>query len=126
MTILTLAAALAAQTLPAPGAVQWEEVAQDGGGRYAIDPGSIARDGDKVRFVMRAVGAQANPDGTSAAVVRYVIDCRRRTWGVLAADAYRGDAFAYARETDEDEIEMQPIPDGGGGGQLQRRACGGG
>jgi hypothetical protein len=125
MTMLILAAALAAQTLPAPGAVQWEDVAQDGGGRYAIDPASIARHGDQVRFLMRALGAQANPDGTSAAVVRYVIDCRRRTWGVLAADAYRGDAFAYSRETGEDEIEMQPIPEGGGGGQLQRRACGG-
>lgn len=125
MLMPILAAALAAQSLPAPGAVQWEEVAQDGGGRYAIDPASIARDGDKVRFLMRAVAAQANADGTGMAVVRYVIDCRRTTWGVLAADAYRGDAFAYSREAGEDEVEMRPIPGGGGGPQLQRRACGG-
>jgi hypothetical protein len=125
MVITILAAALAAQTLPAPGAVQWEEVAQDGGGRYAIDPASIARDGDKVRFVMRATGAAANADGTSVAVVRYVMDCRRRTWGVLAADAYRGDAFAFARETAEDEVQMRPIAADSGEARLQRRACGG-
>lgn len=125
MTIAILAAALAAQTLPAPGAVQWEEVAQDGGGRYAIDPASIARDGDIVRFVMRATGAQANADGTDAAVVRYVMDCRRRTWGVLAADAYRGAAFAFSRETEAAEVEMRPVAADSGEARLQRRACGG-
>ncbi|HVQ09352.1 MAG TPA: surface-adhesin E family protein [Allosphingosinicella sp.] len=125
MTLSTLAVALAAQALPAPGAVQWEEVARDGAGRYAIDPASIVREGDRVRFLMRATGAQANADGTSAAVVRYLIDCRRRTSAVLAVDAYRGDAFAYSRETDEDELVMLPIAGAGGEAQLQRRACGG-
>ncbi len=125
MAIPILAAALAAQALPAPGAVQWEEVARDGGGHYAIDPASIARDGDKVRFLVRARAALANADGTDAAVVRYLIDCRRRTSAVVAVDAYRGEAFAYSRETDEDELVMLPIAGAGGEAQLQRRACGG-
>jgi hypothetical protein len=123
-TLPLLAAAFAAQALPAPGAVQWEEVAQDSGGRYAIEPASIARDGDKVRFVVRATGAQANADGTSMAVIRYVMDCRRRTWGMSVADFYRGDTFANSREADEDEVEMRPIAADSGEERMLRRACG--
>lgn len=123
--ILALAASLAAQALPAPGAVTWEEVAQDSGGRYSIDASSIVRNGDRVRFLMRAIAARPEADGTSSAVVRYVIDCRARTTGMLAADFYRGDAFANSLETDEDELQLRPIADGTGEVQLHRRVCGG-
>jgi hypothetical protein len=125
MTMPILAAALAAQVLPAPGAVTWQEAAQDSGGRYAIDPASIRRDGDRVRFLMRATAAAAEPDGTSSAVVRYLIDCRARRSAMLAVDFYRGDALARSQETAEDEIEWRPIAGNSGEAQLHRRACGG-
>jgi hypothetical protein len=126
MNILALAAAsLAAQALPAPGAVQWEAVAQDSGGRYSIDPTSIVRDGDRARFLMRAIAARAEADGTDSAVVRYLIDCRARTAGMLAADFYRGDAFGNSLAIDEDEIALRPIAEGTGEVQLHRRVCGG-
>jgi hypothetical protein len=124
-TMFALTAALAAQALPAPGAVTWEEVAQDSGGRYSIDPTSIVRNGDRVRFLMRAFAARAEADGTSSAVVRYLVDCRARTTGMLAADFYRGDAFANTLTIDEDEVELRPIADGTGEVQLHRRVCGG-
>ncbi|MEA3011490.1 MAG: hypothetical protein QOD42_35 [Sphingomonadales bacterium] len=124
-TLFALAAALAAQTLPAPGAVTWEAVAEDSGGRYSIDPTTIVRDGDRVRFLMRALAARAEADGTDSAVVRYVIDCRARTAGMLAADFYRGDAFANALEIGAEDLELRPIADGTGEVQLHRRVCGG-
>lgn len=123
MTISILAAAFAAQALPAPGAITWEQVAQDGGGRYAIDPASLARDGEKVRFLMRAEAAQAQADGTDMAVVRYVIDCRRRTAGIEARDFYHAGAFASSRETDADELETWPIAAGSGEMRIYGRVC---
>lgn len=123
MTISILAAAFAAQVLPAPGAVTWEQAAQDDGGRYAIDPASLRRDGDKVRFVMRAEPAHAQADGTNLAVVRYVIDCRRRTAGIEARDFYRAGALAGSRETDADELETWPIGTASGEMQIYRRVC---
>lgn len=123
MTISILAAALVAQVLPAPGAVTWEQAAEDNGGRYAIDPASLVRDGDKVRFLMRANAAQAQADGTDMAVVRYVIDCRRRTAGIEASDFYRAGAFASSRETDADEMETWPIAEGSGEMRIYRRVC---
>lgn len=125
-TIPILAMALAAQALPAPAAVQWEEVAQDSGGRYSIDPTSIARTGDRVRFLMRAFAARAEPDGTSSAVVRYLIDCRARTSGMLAVDFYRGDAFSNSHQAGENEVQLRPIEAGTGEVALHRRVCGGG
>ena len=123
--LFALTAALAAQSLPAPTAVTWEAVAEDSGGRYSIDPTSIVRDGDRVRFLMRAAAARAEADGTSAAVVRYLIDCRARTAGMMAADFYRGDAFANSVDIGADEIALRPIAEGTGEVQLHRRVCGG-
>jgi hypothetical protein len=123
--LFALTAALAAQALPAPAAVTWEAVAEDSGGRYSIDPASIVRTGDRVRFLMRAFAARAEADGTSSAVVRYLIDCRARTAGMLAADFYRGDAFGNSLTVDEDEIELRPLAEGTGEVQLHRRVCGG-
>jgi hypothetical protein len=123
--LFALTAALAAQALPAPGAVTWEPVTEDVGGRYSIDPTSIVRNGDRVRFLMRAFAARVEADGTSSAVVRYLIDCRARTAGMLAADFYRGDAFANSLTVDEDEIELRPLTEGTGEVQLHRRVCGG-
>lgn len=123
MTILTLAAALAAQALPAPGAVFWEPVSEDSGGRYSIDPASLVRDGDRVRFLMRAFAARAEADGVDSAVVRYVIDCRRRASATLAADFYRGEAFAHSRETDAAAVERQLDRGFSGEDQLIRRVC---
>lgn len=123
--ILNLAAALAAQALPAPGAVQWEEVGQDSGGRYLIDPTSIVRSGDRVRFVMRAFAAQAEADGTSSAVGRFLLDCRARTWGMLAVAFYRGEVLANSNETAEADVALGPIA-ANSGEAFHRRVCGGG
>jgi hypothetical protein len=123
--LFALTAALAAQALPAPGAVTWEEVAQDSGGRYSIDPASVVREGNRVRFLMRALAARPEADGTSSAVVRYLIDCRARSTGMLAADFYRGDDFSNSLTVDEDEVELRPITEGTGEVQLHRRVCGG-
>ena len=46
---LTLLTALLLQSMPAPGAAQWENVgAPRGGIAFAVDPTSIARTGDRV------------------------------------------------------------------------------
>ena len=70
MAMVTMILALALETLPAPGTIQWEAVGEDSGGRYAIDPASMARDGDTVRFLMRANAARVEADGVNSAVVR--------------------------------------------------------
>lgn len=120
--ILNLAAALATQALPAPGAVQWVEVGQDSGGRYLIDPTSIVRSGDRVRFVMRALAAQAEADGTNSAVGRFLLDCRARTWGMLAVAFYRGDVLANSNETAEADVALDPIA-ANSGEAFHRRVC---
>jgi hypothetical protein len=100
MAIGTMIAALALNVQPAPGTIAWEPVGEDRAGAYAIDPASIARDGDVVRFLLRATAARAEPDGTSWALVRYAIDCRRRTIAAESADFYRADgSLAYARHS---------------------------
>jgi hypothetical protein len=124
MTVSTLIlAALAAQSLPVPGAVRWEPVAEDSGGHYEIDPTSLVRSGTRVRVLIRAIAARAEVDGTSSAVVRYLIDCQARTAAMLTADFYRGDAFASSRAVDEDQVQLRPIEAGTGEVGLHRRVC---
>ena len=89
--IATIIAALALNMQPASAPTAWEPMGEDGAGSYAIDPASIARDGDVVRFLLRATAAHEEADGTSWAVVRYEIDCRRRTVAAESADFYRQD-----------------------------------
>src|SRR4051812_29428465 len=99
MAMLTKIAAAILQTLPAPGSVHWEAVAEDATGRFPIDPASSARDGDIVRFLLRAISPRTEADGVRSAVVRYLVDCRRRTVAAEAADFYRqGGRFAYSHQ----------------------------
>jgi hypothetical protein len=75
-------------TLPAPDAVQWELVDVPREGRLLIDPASIAREGDVVRFTGRFDGRPGRAPSTNVAIVRIAIDCRRHTFTILALDRY--------------------------------------
>jgi hypothetical protein len=124
MAIVTMIMALALQTLPAPGTVHWEAAGEDEAGHYAIDPASISRDGDNVRFLLRADAARAQADGTNLAVVRYVIDCRARTVAAESADFYRPDGtFAYAHRAGNGWGVAEPIGRQRGESQVFRRVC---
>ena len=124
MAIVTLIAALALNLQPAPGAIAWEPVGGDEAGTYAIDPASIARDGDIVRFQLRATAARAEADGTSWATVRYMIDCRRRTVAAEAADFYRLDGtLVSSRRAGNGWGEAEPIGDQRARFQVFRRVC---
>src|SRR5436305_2665284 len=124
MAIWTMIAALALQTLPAAGAVRWEAAGEDQAGRYAIDPASIARDGDIVRFLLRAEAIVAQPDGTNLALVRYEIDCRARTVAAQSADFYRRDGtFAYARRRGAGWGAAEPIGPQRSRAMVFRRVC---
>jgi hypothetical protein len=127
MAVLMLIAAATLQTLPAPGAIHWEAVAEDGTGHYAIDPGSIARDGDSVRFLLHAVSPRAESDGANSAVVRYVVDCRRRTVAAESADFYRPDGrFAYSRQRGGGWGEAEALGPQRSQSAVFRRICPGG
>jgi hypothetical protein len=124
MAISTMVAALALQTLPAPDTVRWEAAGEDQAGRYAIDPASIVRDGDVVRFLLRAEGASAQADGTNLAVVRYEIDCRARTVAAESADFYRQDGtFAYTHQRGAGWGEPEPIGRQRSRAMVFRRVC---
>ena len=92
MSMNVLAAALLIQSLPAPGAAQWEPLGppQDGV-TSAIDPSSIARTGDRVAIRIRAVRTVADPEGTNTAIIAFTMDCRARTATMEDVDLYRAD-----------------------------------
>jgi hypothetical protein len=124
MAIGTLIASLALQMQPAPGTIAWEPAGRDEAGTYAIDPASIARDGDVVRFLLRATSLRTQPDGTSRAVVRYVIDCRQRTVAAESADFYRPDgSFAYEHHAGHGWGEPEPIGAQRVQSEVFRRVC---
>jgi hypothetical protein len=124
MAILTMIAAAAVHSLPAPATIHWEAVVEDGTGRYAIDPASIIRDGDSVRFLLHAVSPRTEADGVRSAVVRYVIDCRQRTVGAEAADFYREDGtFAYTHERGAGWGEPEALGSQRSQSQVFRRVC---
>jgi hypothetical protein len=130
MTTILLAA-LAAQLLPPPGPVRWERLTEDSLGVTYIDPASLARDGDVVRFITRTDRlAQAGDDaagGINMLVVRVAIDCRRRLIGMAERDLYDdGGRFVQSIPAEAGGIAFHPladipIPDG-----VSERVCGGG
>ena len=103
MSMNVLAIALLIQSLPAPGAAQWEPLGppQDGT-TNAIDPASIARTGDRAAFRMRSVRAVADPEGMTTAIIAFTIDCRARTATLEGVDLYRADG-SFGRSVGGDD-----------------------
>ncbi len=92
MTLSILAAALLAQSPPAPGAAQWERFGPSMPGMTnEVDAASITRTGDRVTLRMRTLRAAAAPDGMSSAVAAFTIDCRARTAQLDGVELYRAD-----------------------------------
>ena len=89
---ISFLAALLIQSLPAPGAAQWEpfgppraDVANQ------VDPASITRNGDRVSLRVRMVRPAPAPDGMSSAVAAFILDCRARTAQLDGLDFYKAD-----------------------------------
>ncbi|MEA3011489.1 MAG: hypothetical protein QOD42_34 [Sphingomonadales bacterium] len=125
MATTILLAALAAQTLPAPGAVRWERVAEESSGPSFLDPASLTRDGDVVRFLSRTDRRIVARDGIHVLVVQAAIDCRRRMIGFSAGDAYgEGGRFLFSVPVRPGGDRFQPLPASPGVDQVFRRVCG--
>jgi hypothetical protein len=126
MTILTMAAlALAVQTLPAPAAVRWEEVAEEADGHSFLDPASLRREGDLARLVVRTDLRTARPDLIRMLVLRIAIDCRNRTIGIQSGDSYAEDGrFVRSVEAPAGAIAFQPLGTTDAHARLYARACG--
>ena len=91
MSIFTLAVLLA-QSLPAPGAAQWEPFGPPQPGMTnQVDPASIVRNGDRVSLRTRTVRAAPAPDGMNSAVAAFTIDCRAHTAQLDGLDLYKAD-----------------------------------
>lgn len=121
MILSVLAAALLAQTLPAPDSAQWEPLgAPQGGMSNAVDPASIARTGDRVALRMRSQRSAPDPDGMTVAMIAFTIDCRARTATLDGVDLYRPDG-SFGRSVPGDD--PRPV----GNDPMQRalfeRAC---
>jgi len=126
MTGLMVGAALIAQALPATASVRWEEVLPaDNSGRNFVDPTSLSRDGERVRFLMRSVGHQTNADGAAAFNMRVEIDCRARTFTLLVADSYRPDGTLLASVAlTPEQLQPTPVAEINDQDRLLPRVCG--
>ena len=125
-----LAAALAAQLLPAPGPARWEPLIEDSQGVTSIDPASLARDGDIVRFTTRTdLTARAGNDragGVNMLVGRVAIDCRRRLIGMAERDLYDdGGRFVQSIPAEAGGIAFHPLADIPVPDRVRQRVCGG-
>lgn len=125
MTMPILAAALAAQVLPAPGAVTaWETLPGDSSGSNSLDPASISRDGDIVRVLVRGVANRIETNGMKTLMMRFRLDCRAGTIGIEAADGYGEDGrLIGSREAAPAEVAMAPAGELASVAGLVARAC---
>lgn len=110
MSIALLTAALLAQSLPAPGSAQWENVGSPNAGiSFALDPASIARTGDRVTFRMRTTREPADEEGVNVAIMASTMDCRARTATMNAIDLYKADG-SFARSVPQSSFDDDPQP----------------
>jgi hypothetical protein len=119
--IIAASLAVAAQAVSVPPSVQWEPVAADTGGRYEISATSVVRDGDRVHFLMRAFAARPADDGASVAILRYMMDCRRRLANVEALDIYRADGSLV--ESVQQPSPVAPIAEATAEAPVLQRVC---
>jgi hypothetical protein len=124
MMISILTAAMLAQSLPAPGSAQWENVgAPSVGISFAFDPASIARTGDRVTFRMKA-SHPADEQGVTDAVMGFTMDCRARTATMNAVDFYKADgSFARSLPAAEFDDDPQPVSNQGPQHDIMTRVC---
>jgi hypothetical protein len=125
MAMTILLAALAAQVLPAPGSITgWETLPDDPSGHNFLDPASIRRQGNLVRVVVRGVALSAAEAGIGSIMMRFRVDCRRRTLGIEAADGYGADGrLLGSRVAPEAAVTMAPPADMASFAAIVARAC---
>jgi hypothetical protein len=116
---------LAAQALPAPGSVtSWETLPEDGYGFNFLDPASIRREDGVAHATIRAVARQVGADRIHTIMMRFRIDCRARTYGFEAADAYDADGrLISSRVTAPGTVASDPF-DIDNFGRMAARVCG--
>ena len=126
MSLLLVALMLALQTLPAPDSARWEEVNTDSAGRNAIDPPSLTRNGDIARFRLRVrYDDPAASRGVSVAISDILFDCRRRTYGIVAVDAYGSDGrLLLSRAVELSAVEYMPLVTLDNHEPIRIRVCG--
>jgi hypothetical protein len=89
MPISLLLAAMAVQTLPAPGPDRWQDFAAEGQNRLAVDPQSISRAGTHATLIIRA---SLQTEGAPVlGVMRYSYDCEANTVTRETGDIYGAD-----------------------------------
>ena len=122
---LTLLTALLVQSMPAPGAAQWQDVGTPRGGiAFAVDPASIARSGDRVTFRMRTTRDEPDEQGIKTAVIGYEMNCRARTAAMTAIDLYKADGgFDHAIPGASFDDDPQPVSNDPVQQAIMTRVC---
>lgn len=120
-----LFAALMLQVLPPPGGVHWETVIREGGLRFEIDPATIVREGEIVRYTVRLPLTETTESGMRVMILRHAMNCRTRQVGIAAGDGYAGDGhLVSSRETAPADIVYEDYPPGPDADRLHDRICG--
>jgi hypothetical protein len=120
MPITFLLAALALQSMPAPGMARWTPVAAEGVAGVAVDPRSISRAGNRATLIIRTRIEDLN--GMVTAVMRYRYDCAANTVTREAGEMYDpAGAFLGAAGAG---AASQPIPAASLQATLRDMACG--
>lgn len=123
MSIALIAFAL--QVLPPPAGPAWEAFDRDEAASYAFDPASVRREGGFVRVHARITGHRTAENGLRMGIVRYRIDCARRTITIEAADGYGEDgALTSSRETGPDDSPTFPVARASAYRLIHARLCG--
>lgn len=116
--------AMALQLLPAPTLPRWQVVGHNAQAEYAIDPGSIQREGSRVRVAVRLRFVRPQPGAPAMGVMRYLYDCRARTVRSEASDIYdaRGH-FVGTLQTPVPQLRDVPIGPTSPNAALSRFLC---
>lgn len=117
------ALAVAMQLMPAPALPRWRVLGRNAQGEIAIDPGSIQRQGSRVRVFAR-LRPRVAQGGMALGVTRYVYDCRANTVRSEASDFYnpRG-GFVGTLQARRDELRDVRIVPGSLNAIALRHLC---
>lgn len=118
------AALLLLQLLPAPGTQSWEPLGLEQELAMTMAPGSLVREGETARLLVRVVIGP--PDApTESSVIRMVVDCRRMRFGFQAGDRYGPDGrFLDSRALAADEVEYFEMTDPTNRAAMSQLICG--